>query len=47
MDIFADTADIEEIKKLNDLGIIDGVTTNPTLIAKSGRGLAGSTRRNM
>ena len=27
MDIFADTADIEEIKKLNDLGIIDGVTT--------------------
>ena len=39
MDIFADTADIEEIKKLNDLGIIDGVTTNPTLIAKSGRDL--------
>ena len=37
MDIFADTADIEEIKKLNDLGIIDRVTTNPTLIAKSGR----------
>ena len=36
MHIFADTADIEEIKKLNDLGIIDGVTTNPTLIAKSG-----------
>ena len=39
MDIFADTADIEEIKKLNDLGIIDGVTTNPTLIAKSGLSL--------
>ena len=37
MDIFADTADIEEIRKLNQLGIIDGVTTNPSLIAKSGR----------
>ncbi len=37
MDIFADTADIEEIRKLNELGIIDGVTTNPSLIAKSGR----------
>ena len=33
MDIFADTADIEEIKKLNDLGIIDGVTTNPTPVS--------------
>ena len=37
MDIFADTADIEEIRNLNELGIIDGVTTNPSLIAKSGR----------
>ena len=37
MDIFVDTADIEEIRKLNELGIIDGVTTNPSLIAKSGR----------
>ena len=26
-----------EIRKLNDVGIVDGVTTNPTLIAKSGR----------
>ena len=37
MDIFVDTAEIEEIRKLNELGIIDGVTTNPSLIAKSGR----------
>jgi len=31
---FLDTANIEEIKKAKDLGILDGVTTNPTLIAK-------------
>lgn len=37
MKLFADTGDIDEIRKLNDLGIIDGVTTNPSLIAKTGR----------
>jgi transaldolase len=37
MKIFIDTANVEEIKKLNEIGIIDGVTTNPSLIAKEGR----------
>ena len=37
MKIFVDSADLEEIKELNSWGIVDGVTTNPTLIAKSGR----------
>jgi transaldolase len=37
MKFFIDTAIVEDIKKANDLGIIDGVTTNPSLIAKSGR----------
>ena len=37
MKIFLDTANIEHIKEANDLGVIDGVTTNPTLIAKEGR----------
>jgi transaldolase len=37
MKIFIDTADVNEIKKYNDMGVIDGVTTNPTLIMKSGR----------
>ena len=37
MKIFIDTANIEAIKKANDLGIIDGVTTNPSLIAREGR----------
>ncbi|CUH79761.1 fructose-6-phosphate aldolase [Tropicibacter naphthalenivorans] len=37
MKFFADTAVIEDIKDLNDYGLLDGVTTNPTLIAKSGR----------
>ncbi len=38
MKIFIDTANIEQIKKINELGICDGVTTNPSLIAKEGRG---------
>ena len=37
MKFFVDTADIKDIKELNDLGLLDGVTTNPSLIAKSGR----------
>jgi transaldolase len=37
MKFFVDTADIKDIKELNDLGLLDGVTTNPSLILKSGR----------
>lgn len=37
MKIFIDTANIEEIKKANEWGIIDGVTTNPTLVAREGK----------
>ena len=37
MKIFADTANIDDIAELNDYGLLDGVTTNPSLIAKSGR----------
>jgi len=37
MKFFIDTANIEEIKKANDLGLLDGVTTNPTLVAKEGK----------
>ena len=37
MKFFIDTANIEEIKKANDLGVLDGVTTNPTLVSKEGR----------
>ena len=36
MKLFADTADTDEIRKLADAGIIDGVTTNPSLVAKTG-----------
>lgn len=39
MKIFIDTANVEEIRKANDLGVICGVTTNPSLIAKRGKGL--------
>ena len=37
MKLFLDTAEVEEIKKIAELGILDGVTTNPSLIAKSKR----------
>ncbi|HAU86539.1 MAG TPA: fructose-6-phosphate aldolase [Lachnospiraceae bacterium] len=37
MKFFIDTANVEEIKKANDMGVICGVTTNPSLIAKEGR----------
>ncbi|MBO4389560.1 MAG: fructose-6-phosphate aldolase [Lachnospiraceae bacterium] len=37
MKFFVDTANVDEIRKANDMGIICGVTTNPSLIAKSGR----------
>lgn len=37
MYFFIDTANVEDIKKANDMGVICGVTTNPTLIAKEGR----------
>ncbi len=37
MKFFVDTADIEEIKELSNTGLLDGVTTNPSLVAKTGR----------
>ena len=37
MRFFVDTANVEDIKKANDMGVICGVTTNPSLIAKEGR----------
>ncbi|MBX7540165.1 fructose-6-phosphate aldolase [Qipengyuania sphaerica] len=37
MKFFVDTADIADIKEMADTGLLDGVTTNPSLIAKSGR----------
>lgn len=39
MKLFIDTANVADIKKANDLGVICGVTTNPSLIAKEGRDL--------
>jgi len=38
MKLFVDTGDVDEVKQAADWGIIDGVTTNPSLIAKSGHG---------
>lgn len=40
MKFFVDTANVEDIKKANDMGVICGVTTNPSLIAKEGRNFA-------
>jgi len=38
MKIFIDTANLEHIREVNSWGILDGVTTNPTLVSKEGRG---------
>lgn len=40
MKIFIDSADLEEIREANALGLLDGVTTNPSLIAKTGKPFA-------
>lgn len=37
MKLFIDTANVEEIKRANEMGVICGVTTNPSLIVKEGR----------
>jgi transaldolase len=44
MKFFVDTAEIADIKELNDLGMVDGVTTNPSLIKKSGRDILEVTK---
>ena len=44
MKFFVDTAEIDEIRELHALGMVDGVTTNPSLIAKSGRDIFEVTR---
>ncbi|CDQ19381.1 fructose-6-phosphate aldolase [Halobacillus karajensis] len=38
MKFFLDTANLEEIKRINRLGLVDGITTNPTIISKENRG---------
>ena len=37
MKFFLDTADVDEIREANEMGLLDGVTTNPSLVAKTGR----------
>ncbi|MEM8577280.1 MAG: fructose-6-phosphate aldolase [Pseudomonadota bacterium] len=44
MKFFVDTADVPAIAELNDLGMVDGVTTNPSLILKSGRDILEVTK---
>ncbi|MAZ83832.1 MAG: fructose-6-phosphate aldolase [Hoeflea sp.] len=44
MKFFVDTADVKDIRELSELGLIDGVTTNPSLILKSGRDITEVTK---
>jgi len=44
MKFFVDTADVDDIRELNALGLVDGVTTNPSLILKSGRDIIEVTK---
>ena len=46
MKFFVDTADVDAIRELHDLGMVDGVTTNPSLIMKSGRDIRRSPRKS-
>ncbi len=46
MRFFIDTAKVEDIKKANDMGVICGVTTNPSLIAKRGQRFRRSDQRD-
>ena len=46
MKFFVDSAEVDAIAELNDLGMVDGVTTNPSLILKSGRDISRSPRRS-
>ena len=46
MKFFADTAEIAEIRELAETGLLDGVTTNPSLIHKSGRNFLEVVRGN-
>jgi transaldolase len=45
MKFFVDTADVKEIRDLNELGMVDGVTTNPSLILKSGGKISEVTKQ--
>ncbi|MEM8539500.1 MAG: fructose-6-phosphate aldolase [Pseudomonadota bacterium] len=44
MKFFVDTADIDDIRELNKIGLLDGVTTNPSLVLKSGRDIIEVTK---
>lgn len=46
MKMFIDTANVDQIREANDLGVICGVTTNPSLIAKEGRDFVEVVKRN-
>ena len=46
MKLFVDTADVDDIRNLASTGLVDGVTTNPSLIAKSGRNFLEVIRRS-
>ena len=47
MKFFVDTADIAEIRDLAETGLLDGVTTNPSLIHKSGRDFLEVVKRDL
>ena len=47
MDLYLDSADLDEIRAARDLGVLDGVTTNPSIIAKAERGLSRTHGRHL
>ena len=47
MKFFVDTAEVKEIREIADLGLLDGVTTNPSLILKAGRDIKRGDEGNL
>ena len=45
MKLFADTGDVQELQKLDEMGLISGVTTNPSILSKEGRDAIASLRK--
>ena len=44
MKLFADTADLRELKELDEMGLICGITTNPTIASQTGKNLGGCSK---
>ena len=45
MRLFADTANMEELKKMDAMGLLEGITTNPTIVSQAGKSLTDTLKK--